>query len=76
LNFVVNLFTNGKQNNVGVLGHLLGGAGALNDLIWSKFVGAISFDGSFFGDLSQVGSHKPVLFFSHIGKNITSDPTW
>ncbi|MCO5613608.1 hypothetical protein L7F22_067885 [Adiantum nelumboides] len=76
LNFVASLFTNGKQNSIGVLGHSLGGAAALNDLIWSKFSGAINFDGSFFGDLAQVGSHKPILFLSHTGKNITSDPTW
>ncbi|PWN31521.1 uncharacterized protein FA14DRAFT_88243 [Meira miltonrushii] len=76
LNFVANLFMDKKQKKAGVLGHSLGGAAALNDLIWSKFIGSLNFDGSFFGDISQVGSHKPVLFFSHTGKNISTDTTW
>lgn len=59
-----------------LLGHSLGGAGALNALNSSPFAGAINLDGSVLGNVTETGTGKPVVFFSHTGKNITTDDTW
>lgn len=62
---------------IGVFGHSFGGAAAAESMLQDKRVMAgIDLDGSFFGDVVQRGTKKPLLILAHDGKNRSTDPSW
>ena len=63
--------------HIGVLGHSFGGAAAAESLLHEKkVVAGINLDGSFFGQVVEKGTRKPILILAHDGKNQTTDPSW
>jgi pimeloyl-ACP methyl ester carboxylesterase len=61
----------------GVFGHSLGGAAAAQAMLLDdRLVGGVNLDGSFFGDVVDIGLSKPFMMFAHAGKNISTDLTW
>ncbi|KAI1481775.1 hypothetical protein F4774DRAFT_417487 [Daldinia eschscholtzii] len=66
-----------KTDKVGVFGHSLGGATALqvvaND---TRFAAGLNVDGSFWGAEQQIGTEAPFMVVAAEGHNRTSDESW
>ncbi|KAI1808250.1 hypothetical protein F4811DRAFT_288458 [Daldinia bambusicola] len=66
-----------KTDKVGVFGHSLGGATALQVMINdTRFAAGVNGDGSFWGEQQQIGTDAPFMIMAAEKHNRTSDKSW